>query len=250
MRWAGEISGLCALLMMCVVANAQPVLGRQVIASAAVNGESASLRISSTAGEPAYQLKNSADLHLKEGFQQGENLSLFEPLTIDVFVSYGTCWSGDNAALNITSQGCGALENLTVLASTSNEEANPEQLAEGTYNVLVVTDEGCTETAVVTVAVPGLPPCDLDIYNLVTPNGDGNNDHWHIGNISLPEYRENTVKVFNRWGNKVWEGRNYDNTEVAFTGRDLNNRPLPEGTYFYEVTLQGRSFTGYLTLLQ
>jgi gliding motility-associated-like protein len=123
-------------------------------------------------------------------------------------------------------------------------------LAPGNYFVTVSTTGGCTETVPFSVNVPALQPCDIEVYNLVTPNGDGNNDRWIIANIELPEYAENAVKVFNRWGNLVWEGRNYDNTSVAFIGRDQNDRKLPEGTYFYEITLPTLKFTGYLTLLQ
>jgi gliding motility-associated-like protein len=52
-----------------------------------------------------------------------------------------------------------------------------------------------------------------------TPNGDGQNEYFEIQN---GQYYDNTLSVFNRWGQKVFETTNYRN---AWRGTDL-----PEGT--------------------
>ena len=54
----------------------------------------------------------------------------------------------------------------------------------------------------------------------------------------------NTVKVFNRWGQLVFETNNYRNNWGAVG--------VPEGTYFYEVIVDRHDepYTGHLTILR
>ncbi|WP_264549478.1 gliding motility-associated C-terminal domain-containing protein [Flavobacterium sp. N2820] len=81
---------------------------------------------------------------------------------------------------------------------------------------------------------------DLEIFNLVTPNGDGDNDVFVIRNIEL--YPDNTVQIYNRWGILVYEVSSYNPSEGrAFVGLSegrvtiSQSSELPVGTYFYVV---------------
>jgi gliding motility-associated-like protein len=80
-------------------------------------------------------------------------------------------------------------------------------------------------------------PKDIYVYNAVSPNGDGKHDNLEILNIL--DWQHNRVSVYNRWGDKVWEGTNYDNHDIVFDGRgnqgSHNNIELPDGTYYYVV---------------
>jgi gliding motility-associated-like protein len=103
--------------------------------------------------------------------------------------------------------------------------------------------------------------CEIEIFNAVTPNGDGANDVFFLKGIDC--YPNNNVKIFNRWGVKVFEVNDYDNSFRAFDGIsdaratiNTDNR-LPSGTYFYileyEFTDNGGAFrpiqqSGYLYL--
>jgi gliding motility-associated-like protein len=63
------------------------------------------------------------------------------------------------------------------------------------------------------------------------------------------ETRENVVMIYNRWGDEVWRGENYDNTSVVFNGTNHHGNDLPSGTYFYRIKLNdGTLKTGYLAL--
>ena len=89
---------------------------------------------------------------------------------------------------------------------------------------------------------------ELVVYNLISPNNDGRNDVFVIEGITL---FDNKVSIFNRWGNKVFETKNYQNdwNGVANTGRIFgNNEALPVGTYFYTVDLpqENKQFAGWL----
>lgn len=92
---------------------------------------------------------------------------------------------------------------------------------------------------------------EIIVYNGVSPNGDGKNDHLEILNIQFLE-PENKVNIYNRWGDKVFEMENYHSKVPAkrFEGNQNNGTALPSGIYFYKVEFSsGRvGLTGYFTL--
>lgn len=126
-----------------------------------------------------------------------------------------------------------------------NDAGNGQEMAwtfdvPGTYPVTltVTTSDGCTSTySYVQVVVP----TDIFQPNVFSPNGDGRND---VLAFSGAEFYPNTsLKVYNRWGQEVYTSTNYKNT---WKGTDM-----PEGTYFYVLTLEnGKAYTGQVTLLR
>ena len=103
---------------------------------------------------------------------------------------------------------------------------------------------GCADSDEVTVTV--LPP--IRIPNVFTPNGDGRDDTWQIEFIE--QFPDNTVTVFNRWGNKVFSAENYSRAN-EWRG-DINGQPAPVGTYYYVVVTRGplgKSYSGAVTVL-
>jgi gliding motility-associated-like protein len=67
----------------------------------------------------------------------------------------------------------------------------------------------------------------IDIPNAFSPNGDGINDVWNIN--ALASYPESTVKVFNRYGQIIYQSNGYSK---PWDG-SFNGSPLPFGTYYY-----------------
>jgi len=78
--------------------------------------------------------------------------------------------------------------------------------------------------------------CDSTVTTTTgfSPNGDGVNDNWVIQGI---ETTQNTVTVFDRWGNQVISFTNYNNTNTAWDGKNSNGVELPAGTYFYSIDI-------------
>ena len=77
-----------------------------------------------------------------------------------------------------------------------------------------------------------IPKLNIVIAGGFSPNNDGMNDKWII---IRPFGTTIRVKVFNRWGNLVYENDNYKND---WDGRGQGNfmgQFLPEGAYFYMV---------------
>jgi gliding motility-associated-like protein len=91
---------------------------------------------------------------------------------------------------------------------------------------------------------------DIIVYSGISPNGDTKNDTWVIEYITLfPDTQSNRVTIYNRWGDLVWEGANYDNNSIVFTGLNKNGNELTTGTYFYKIEFTDReTITGFLSL--
>jgi gliding motility-associated-like protein len=76
---------------------------------------------------------------------------------------------------------------------------------------------------------------ELEIYNAISPNGDGLNDIMIIRNIEM--FPENELYIFNRWSQTVYNTINYGSSGNLFDGRhQKTKRVLPVGTYFYVFT--------------
>ena len=66
----------------------------------------------------------------------------------------------------------------------------------------------------------------------ITPNGDGLNDYLVFDNIQ--SYPDKELSILNRWGQVVFQQKNYDNT---WQGTNQNGAPLPDGTYYFVLQL-------------
>ena len=95
----------------------------------------------------------------------------------------------------------------------------------------------------------------FEIFNGISPDGDGLNDYMQINGIE--NYPQNNFKVFNRWGVQVFEINGYDNVSKRFEGISegrttiRQGERLPAGTYYYVLTFSGdnpgqQAYTGYL----
>ena len=96
----------------------------------------------------------------------------------------------------------------------------------------------------------------FQIFNGITPNGDGLNDYFRIQGIE--NYPDNNVKIFNRWGVQVYQMDSYGQGNNLFYGLSegratlQKKRELPSGTYFYILTFTSddnpgqESYSGYL----
>ncbi|MCM5661966.1 Ig-like domain-containing protein [Galbibacter mesophilus] len=89
----------------------------------------------------------------------------------------------------------------------------------------------------------------LTVFNEFTPNNDGYNDFFRIECIE--KYPNSVLKVFNRYGNKVYEMVGYQNnwTGIANVSGAVNrDQELPAGVYFYSLKIDelGEDKSGWL----
>jgi gliding motility-associated-like protein len=104
---------------------------------------------------------------------------------------------------------------------------NPDVAPDDTtiYYVSVTDEWGCVyyDHLTVYVKASNVPV----FYNSITPNGDGENDVWIIGN--LENYPQNKLQIFNRYGQEIYSVTDYKNN---WDGKYLGQN-LPGGTYYY-----------------
>ncbi|MAT53179.1 MAG: hypothetical protein CMN32_01780 [Saprospirales bacterium] len=110
------------------------------------------------------------------------------------------------------------------------------------FSYVICNPIGC-DTAVVQVAVA----CSqLTIFDAFSPNGDGVNETFTI--YGLSNYPGHILRIYNRWGNLVYEAVNYQsNWDGTWEGKKL-----PYGTYFYVLDLNNgeEPLAGYVQLMR
>ena len=103
----------------------------------------------------------------------------------------------------------------------------------GTYEVRVTVDS-CTTIEFVTV---DRLPCVIP--KGISPNNDGDNDTWNLSGLNAEK-----VQIFNRYGVEVYSKSNYTN---EWEGKTNSGNELPDGTYYYVVSLPGGALkTGWV----
>ena len=78
---------------------------------------------------------------------------------------------------------------------------------------------------------------DVEVFNVVTPNGDGAHDYLMI--TGLEPRPINDIRIFNRWGILIYTTESYNTIGNTFDGTSQGRstvqkgEKLPAGTYFY-----------------
>ncbi len=113
-------------------------------------------------------------------------------------------------------------------------------LTPGTYQVIVIDENGCTDTLDVFIT----DEMAIFIPTGVSPNADGVNDTWDIQGIELLNDYE--IKVLNRWGHILYSSKN------NFTPWDATYKgaKVPTSDYYYVIEFLSRNkvYTGTLTV--
>jgi len=114
-----------------------------------------------------------------------------------------------------------------------------------TYYISGTDSNGCDDidSVLVTVVDPPL----VRIPNLITPNGDNENDFWDL--TELAELDMFDVRISDRQGKLVFNTQNYQNNWNAV---DNQNTDLPPGIYFYYMKnrINGEEFRGYIQVIR
>ncbi|MBE7652464.1 gliding motility-associated C-terminal domain-containing protein [Tenacibaculum finnmarkense] len=136
---------------------------------------------------------------------------------------------------------------------------DPLNLSLGNYTFDYTTfNEFCTSVTRVVININDqctVLPCgqdDIKISKAVTPNGDSWNQYFKVTGAESCGFRVN-VKIFNRWGARVYKSNNYaNNWNGVSEGLTFGSAErLPAGTYYYIVLLENsglKPFTGAIYL--
>ncbi len=178
----------------------------------------------------------------------------------------------DDATLELTDAGCaettGSIGGIVYIGETVGtiftwtdaqgaivgNTLELDGIGAGSYSLAVTDALGCGAIAgPYTIGSP--EDCEdqfseegpVRIANTMTPNGDGANDMFYIEGIAA--YPNSILKVYNRWGNKVYEKRGYANNWYG----NYQGTPLPVGTYYYTLQFGNpdqKNIKGYIALLK
>jgi len=126
---------------------------------------------------------------------------------------------GNESALNVTD----------LLNATPETEHFPLS-----YQLTITTSGGCSETKSTTVY-----SIFCTIQKGISPNGDGLNDAFDLAGFGVKK-----LEIFNRYGTAVYKYNNYTN---QWQGQTDNGDELPDGTYYYAITLGNNDvLTGWI----
>ena len=142
----------------------------------------------------------------------------------------------------------GVTSSTTVTVSIPSQPANGTAVSNGDGTITYTPNNGfkgtdsfeyslCNAAGCRTATISVRVTSELIIYNGVSIGGSDKNNHFHIEGIE--NYPNNTVRIYNRWGVKVFEMSGYNNTTKAFRGvSDARatleaSDNLPQGTYYY-----------------
>ncbi len=256
---------LCITLML-FIANlgAQTVTPHQVINSAGqdrVLGNS-NIVITDNIGEPFTQAVSSGNFLITQGFLQPDVISP-GGFTVNVISQDLKCIDKEDDAF-ISVEIVTPVKNYTAsyvwspngLCSKGNSCNYVDSLKAGLYSVDILISYknsiGTLKTDTIKKSIiinNATEPCKVNVFTGVTPNNDGVNDVWTIANIL--EFPNNDVVIFNRWGQKVYEGKSYNNNERAWPSKDELSK-TPSSTYFYILNLGDGSkpIKGWIELMK
>ncbi|MDR1846813.1 MAG: gliding motility-associated C-terminal domain-containing protein [Bacteroidales bacterium] len=116
------------------------------------------------------------------------------------------------------------------IATSQNYKTNIEKVTAKENNSEAVTTNSSVQTPkshLQKTETPNLS-AKLQIPNVITPNGDGINDFFVIGNLEL--YPDNVLVIWTRSGRQIFSASHYQN--------DWDAQNLPTGTYFYKLLLK------------
>ena len=111
---------------------------------------------------------------------------------------------------------------------------------------VIVSNLVCRDSADVIITVDKcLTELPSKLPQVITPNGDGQNDALIFNDIDY--FPKAKLSVYNRWSNIVFEGEPYNND---WKGTSTNGSLLPDGTYYYVLDLgNGREpYTNYIMI--
>jgi gliding motility-associated-like protein len=154
------------------------------------------------------------------------SIDLSSPTLIEISTQTTEPSAAGMADGRIEIQATGGVGPYTYLWNDAGNSTTPvlNNLSSGAY-MIVVTDQNNCE-AVEQISLFGPEGCYKAI-KVITPNGDEVNENLIISCVSN---ERNVLHIFNRWGSKIYEQSDYDN---SWNGVDEDGDPVVDGGYHW-----------------
>lgn len=99
------------------------------------------------------------------------------------------------------------------------------------------TSDGCVDTVCQDVTVI---PAEMILPNVITPNGDNSNEMLYFKYLEF--FGNNNLKIFDRWGQMIYQKENYTNDWIPSS--------ISDGTYYYVLTVEsGDMYPGFVQVI-
>ncbi|HEY1039090.1 MAG TPA: gliding motility-associated C-terminal domain-containing protein [Bacteroidia bacterium] len=239
---------ICSFCSFSYSQSVQPLVINSFGGNGTVPSPGGNTEVYYSIGEPFYtdEMSSTYNYRVTQGFLQPG--FVYGGLSITPLVNGMSCINSKDASikLDITAVNFPLtvkwFKNGILLTDTTPRLFNLEA---GVYKYTVTDSHGNTKSETMQITNSN-EVCEVIIHNGVSPNNDDQNDFLLIERIQ--NHPGNSVSIFNRWGNELWQGRNYDNDQVKWYGQDSKNEKLPSGTYFFVVELEEKKLTGWVEL--
>ena len=175
------------------------------------------------------------------------SIAKVEPLSLDVSGDNQQCFGQEYIISLLAYGGAGDYQYEWVFENDPIAGEDFVEIGDGTYRIQSFKNnqhyfkaiDKCGNTVEDTVSIQ-VNHC-LEIPNVITPNRDGINDAFYIGNVvNFPDAR---LTVYNRWGQKVYDAKPYLNDWVPLE--------LSDGVYYYLISSEFfPELRGDLTILK
>jgi len=159
-------------------------------------------------------------------------ITITQPLQIqlaDSSIQHSSCPDKNDGIINVTFNGGTVPYDIKWSNGTYGEDNT--ELLKGEYTVTVKDQNGCEITK--TFELLSLTDECLNIPNIFTPNGDGNNDVWEIPGLA-DTYPNAVMNIYDRWGTLIFAStKGYPN---EFNGK-YKGKLLPVDSYHFILEL-------------
>jgi gliding motility-associated-like protein len=230
----------------------------EVINSAGGSGSAGpGIEVDWNIGEPVVSTVGNSAITLTQGFLQPTRFGL----TALTFVTPVSCVDKTDGIITVKANISGnssASDSIVYIWSSpslcpSNTCSMVSNVPAGTYSVTIYHYSGGIKKdslkSAPLIVSGSSEPCQITIFNGLTPNGDGQNDVFYINNIEL--FPGNQVSIYNRWGLRMFETTDYNNNTNNWAGTVEKSKDVaPSGTYFYIIDLKNgtKPVKGWLEL--
>ena len=222
----------------------------QVINSAGGGGTvgSSGVEVYYNIGEPIITTVTNSNNAITQGFLQPDIVGVFSLSVTPLFQNESCLNKKDgfiSLILNSAPSNATQIQYIWIPSSLCPTQncSSIDSLQPGAYSISVKalnsTGLSIDSLAFSYTITASVEPCQITVYNGFTPDGDGLNDNWIIENIE--NFSSNTVTIFNRWGNQIWQTKDYNNTSNVWNGKTQSGAVLTSGTYFYVIELDNGS---------
>jgi gliding motility-associated-like protein len=158
-----------------------------------------------------------------------------------------TCKDYEDGALQLNVSG--GTKPYSINWSNGQTTSTISSLIAGQYRVTILDSNNCRlDTSFIVNRRCRIDTSTFKVYDVITPNGDNNNDKWIIANIE--KYPNNEMFIYNRWGQIVYTKKAYLND---WEGTNQEGKDLPAAAYFYIIKLNDDKNTvweGSVTILR